>query len=118
MEKKTLGSRIRELREEKDISLRELARKLDEVSAAHVSDIELGRRNPSKDLLKKIATQLGVPIEDLEKYDTRPPIEQMKRVVQKNPAYGVALRTLLDKQVSPEEILKLARQKPEREKKE
>lgn len=43
---KTLGQRIRELRERDDLSLREFARKLG-VSAAFLSDVELGRRHPS-----------------------------------------------------------------------
>ena len=42
--KKTLGVRIRELRDQRDLSLREFARRLGDVSAAHLSDIELGRR--------------------------------------------------------------------------
>ena len=42
---KTLGERIRELREERDLSLRELAGKIG-VSAAFMSDVELNRRYP------------------------------------------------------------------------
>ena len=38
---KTLGEHIRELREERDLSLRELATKI-QVSAAFMSDVELG----------------------------------------------------------------------------
>ena len=47
---KTLGQRIRELREEKDFSLRELAKKSG-VTAPFLSDIELGRRYPSEKVL-------------------------------------------------------------------
>ena len=51
---KTLGEKIRELREERDLSLRELAKKLN-LSAAFLSDIELGRRNPSDKVLSDLA---------------------------------------------------------------
>ena len=47
----TLGQRLRELREQKDLSLRDLAKKVEGSSAAHLSDIEFGRRFPSPELL-------------------------------------------------------------------
>jgi transcriptional regulator with XRE-family HTH domain len=72
-----LGQRIRELREERDVSLRELAKKLG-VSAAFLSDIELGRRYPSEENLKDLARMLGVSFDNLKAHDTRPPIEEMK----------------------------------------
>lgn len=110
----TLGDKIRELREGKDISLREFAKKLGEVSAAHISDIELGRRFPSESLLLKIAALLDVSVEELQRYDNRAPVDEIKRLVQSDPAYGFAFRTLVDKKISPEEIMKLAENKPDR----
>lgn len=109
-----LGEKIRELREGKDISLREFAKKLGEVSAAHISDIELGRRYPSDPLLLKIAALLDVSVEELQRYDNRAPVDEIKRLVQSDPAYGFAFRTLVDKKISPEEIMKLAENKPDR----
>ncbi len=111
---KTLGEKIRELREKKDISLREFARKLDNTSAAHISDIELGRRYPSDDLLAKISVLLDVPINELQKYDNRAPVDEIKRLVQSDPAFGFAFRTLVDKKISPADIMKLAESKPDR----
>ena len=61
---KTLGQLIRELREEKDLSLREFSKKLN-LSAPFVSDIELGRRFPSDDILEKMAEILDVPSDEL-----------------------------------------------------
>lgn len=110
----TLGEKIRELRENKDISLREFAKKLGDVSAAHISDIELGRRYPSDSLLLKIAALLDVSIEELQRYDNRAPVDEIKRLVQSDPAFGFAFRTLVDKKISPEDIMKLAENKPER----
>jgi transcriptional regulator with XRE-family HTH domain len=105
---KTLGERIRELRESLDLSLREFAEKLGGLSAAFLSDVELGRRHPSDKVLSAMARVLKTPLEELRKHDTRPPIEDLKRLTTSNPAYGVALRKIVDKQVSPEEIIKLA----------
>ena len=51
---KTLGERIRELREQQDLSLRELASKIG-VSASFMSDVELNRRHPSDKHLSAIA---------------------------------------------------------------
>jgi transcriptional regulator with XRE-family HTH domain len=102
-----LGQRIRELREERDVSLRELAKKLG-VSAAFLSDIELGRRYPSEENLKDLARMLGVSFDNLKAHDTRPPIEEMKRLSASDPRYAVAFRTMIDRKPSAEELLKLA----------
>ena len=69
---KTLGELIRELREERDLSLRELATKI-EVSAAFMSDVELGRRHPSDKHMAAVARALGTSLEDIQQCDTRPP---------------------------------------------
>ena len=103
---KTLGQRIRELREEKDFSLRELAKKSG-VTAPFLSDIELGRRYPSEKVLSDIAVVLGTTLEDLRSYDPRPTLEDLKRLTTKDPLYGVAFRKMIDKKMKPEEILKL-----------
>lgn len=113
----TLGEKLRELREKKDISLREFAKKLDGASAAHVSDIELGNRYPSDGLLKKIASLLDISVEDLQKFDNRAPVDELKRLAQADPAFGFALRTLVDKKVTSEDILKLTEKMPDRGKK-
>jgi transcriptional regulator with XRE-family HTH domain len=52
-----LGQEIRRLRKESGTTLRGLALTL-EISAAHLSDIEHGRRRPSDDLLRRIARSL------------------------------------------------------------
>ncbi len=106
----TLGERIRELREAQDLSLREFAGKLG-LSAAFVSDVELGRRYPSGKVLEAIAKMLGTPLEELEKHDTRAPVEGLKRLASSNPAYGLAFRTIVDKKINPEDLLKWAEKK-------
>ncbi len=91
----TLGQRIRELRDAKDVSLREFAKQI-EVTPAHLSDIELGRRFPSDQLLTRIAARLGVRVEELEKHDSRPPVDEIRRLSEADPAYGFAFRKLVD----------------------
>lgn len=110
---KTLGQRIRELREAQDRSVRELARKLD-VSAAFLSDVELGRRYPSDKVLAKIAQVLGTSLGALKEHDTRPPVEELKRLTAEDPAYGLAFRRVIDRRVSPDALLRLTRGKDHR----
>ncbi len=108
---KTLGERIRELRSEKDLSLREFAKKLGGLSAAFLSDIELGRRHPSDKVLADMARTLGTTIEDLRSHDARPPVEELKRKASADPTWGLALRRVVEEQISPEELLKLVERK-------
>lgn len=105
-----LGQRIRELRAANDLSLREFARRLG-ISAAFLSDIELGKRYPSERVLEEMARTLGVGLEALRHYDTRPPFEEIKRLAETNPAYGMALRKIIETGVSPQELLRLAEAK-------
>ena len=105
---KPLGERIRELREERDLSLREFASKLGGLSAAFLSDVELGRRHPSEKVLADMARVLETPLEDLRKHDTRAPVEDLKRLATADPLYGLALRQIVDNKVSPEELKRFA----------
>ncbi len=107
---KTLGQHIRELRVEKSLSLREFAKRLN-LSAPFVSDIELGRRDPSEDVLERMAEAFGISPEELRSYDIRVPISELKKLAQSNPAYAIVLRMLADRKISPEEIIDLAEKK-------
>lgn len=110
----TLGQRIRQLRGERDVSLREFAKKID-VTPAHLSDIELGRRFPSEALLKRIAISLKVGLGELEQYDSRPPVEEIKRLSEADPTYGFAFRKMIEEKISPDEIMKgIAKRKSDR----
>jgi len=106
-----IGPFIRRRRDELDLSLRELAKKLD-CSPAFISDIELGRRHPSDKVLIEIARLLKVKVEELRKLDVRPPIDEIKRVTQDDPTYALAFRTVIDN-VSANELLEFARKKRE-----
>jgi transcriptional regulator with XRE-family HTH domain len=112
---KTLGERIRELREERDLSLRELGKKLS-LSAAFLSDVELGHRHPSDKILKSLARALDTSFDDLKAYDMRPTVQDLKRLVTQNPAYGFALRKVMDKGVSPKDLIEFIDKRERRKK--
>lgn len=96
MNAQSLGDAIRDLRDKADLSLRDLAQKVG-ISAPHMSDIELGKRYPSDDVLQKLAQHLKTPFDVLKKYDTRTAASDIKRIMENNPQVGFALRTLTDK---------------------
>lgn len=91
---KTLGEIVREKRNAADISLRELARRIG-ITPPFLSDIELGRRNPSEEVLAKMAQELKVPLEDLKKFDNRESITDLKRMMEENPELSFAFRTAI-----------------------
>lgn len=113
---KPLGERIRELREERDLSGRELAKKI-RVSAPFLSDVELGRRHPSDDVLQAIASVLGTTLEELKKHDARPPVQELKRLAATDPAMGFALRKVVDEGVSADELMEFLKQHARNKKK-
>lgn len=90
---KTLGSEIRRLRLEAEVTLRAFARKLGH-TAAHQSDIEHGRRMPSEGVLRKTVKKLahvGATYEGLKELDTR--IERdLEQWMQKHPEARALLR--------------------------
>jgi|ERR1035441_4798331 transcriptional regulator with XRE-family HTH domain len=92
---KTLGEFIREKREAANISLRELARQI-KITPPFLSDVELGRRNPSEEVLAKIAGYFKIPVEEIRKLDTRVAFADFKRLVEKDPKLGFAFRTAVE----------------------
>lgn len=70
---RTLGTEIRRLRTEANITLRDFAKAL-KISAAYQSDIEHDRRRPPDPLLKKMVgllSHVGADLADLQMLDTR-----------------------------------------------
>ena len=74
-----------------------------------MSDVELGRRNPSDKHLEEVARVLETSLDDLQKYDTRPPLREFHRATLADPGYGVAFRQMLDRNISSEELLNFVR---------
>jgi transcriptional regulator with XRE-family HTH domain len=114
---KTLGQRVKELRDAQDLSLREFAKKLGRLSAAFLSDVELGRRFPSDELLAKMAHVLGTSVDDLKSHDMRAPVEDLKRRAASDPVFGLALRKVLEKDVSADQLIELAKKVGQKKKK-
>ena len=107
---KLLGHRIRELRENKNISLRDLAFDVG-ISPAYMSDVERNNRYPTDAKLKIIAEALNVHISAFDEYDTRPPLALFRALTTPNPEYSFALRKLMKSTVSPAEILVFIKQR-------
>ena len=111
--RKTLGQRIRELRQERDLSLRDLGEKLgtpaNPTSPAFLSDLENGRRFPSDEMLAKLAQVLGATEEDLRSHDQRPPSRDIQGLVDRNPQFGFAFRRAVEaietQNLSPDEFV-------------
>lgn len=82
-ESSKVGSRLRQERERRGISLRELARRVG-VSPSLVSQIELDRVNPSVSTLYALVTELGMTMSDVFG-DT---VQPAPRVVQERPDEG------------------------------
>src|ERR1700741_932673 len=97
----SLGQRLHELRDKADLSLRELSKK-GGISGPFLSDIELGRRFPSKKILGKLERVRNVSLEELRKYDNREPIADLRRLMDSNPKLGFAFRTAVEKVKSGE----------------
>ncbi len=109
MEFKSLAEAIKESREKLGVSIRELARLVD-VSAPFLSDIELGRRFPSDEVLARLAKVFKMPIETLKQHDTRVSISSLKRLMDASPTWSFALRTVAEKategKLTAEDLLK------------
>jgi len=89
----TLGEKVRELRNSKDISMRELARRTG-ISSSFMGEIEAGRRYPKEAFLAAIAKELGVSVGKLGELDTRSSVDDLKRLVDRDPAWGRAFRKI------------------------
>ena len=96
MESRSLGERLRELRIAAGISLRKLAEAVGK-SPPFISDVELGRRFPSDEVLASIAHVLRADFAELKRYDHRESISILKQLAHKDPNWAVALRTAAER---------------------
>lgn len=70
-----VGHQLRQARLAAGISVREMARRVD-LSPSFISQVELGRTKPSVGTLYAIATELGVPLDDLMPIGQSGPAEE------------------------------------------
>lgn len=107
----TLGTRIRELRQARGFSMRELTSRAKLKSVAFIADLEKGYRNPSPEVLVNLAAGLGVPLEDLRAHDRRAPLHEISALAEKDPAWAAAFRAVVDaansSKLTPKKLHKL-----------
>ena len=89
----SLGEKVREVREGLGISMRELSRSAG-VSSSFLSEIENGHRYPKAASLAKIAKALGVGVGELGEHDHRSSLEDLKRLLHRDPAWGAVFRRI------------------------
>jgi transcriptional regulator with XRE-family HTH domain len=103
---KKLKDEIKELRLKAGLTLREFGRRTN-ISAAHLSDIEHGRRMPSDEYLHRMANVLG-PVggtfEYLKLLDARIDAA-LSEWVSENPEAGQMLREMRSSNRAPKEVL-------------
>lgn len=106
---RSLGDRIRELRNEKDLSLRDLS-KMVKVSAPFLTDVEKHRRFPKDETLEKLATALGTTVDDLKSYDSRPPTKEITELTDEDANFAFAFRRVVDQVrsegLTPEDVMR------------
>jgi transcriptional regulator with XRE-family HTH domain len=105
------SAKLRALRMDTGISLRHLARDVD-ISPAFLSDIELGRRMPSRAVVCRIAKALSVEADVLLKYDPREGMNDIIATANANPNSRSALvrlcQSLNTGKVTTDEVERLA----------
>lgn len=64
-----IGERLRKIRKSKGLSIYKLSQETG-ISQNHISDLELGRRKPSVDTIKRLIEPLGITLAELFNEDS------------------------------------------------
>jgi transcriptional regulator with XRE-family HTH domain len=83
----SFAAKFRAIRLESGYSLRGVA-KATGVSSAYLTDIEYGRRMPSRAIIEKVAKALGRPKEDLLIHDPRESVGVILTVISESPQFS------------------------------
>lgn len=104
----SFGEFIRQRREQRGLTQRDLALRLNFKSIAHISDIEGNKRSPGPDVLPKLAEVLGVSLDELKNHDVRVPIQEAKDLFAEKPEMVAAFRRVVEKArgMSADDLLK------------
>jgi len=98
------GSRIRELRKERGISLRDLADRV-KIDFTYLSKIENGKvEPPSERIIKLVAQELDTDSEELLNLAGKVSSEQIRKAVESNPSVGILLRKIQSRNLTNEQI--------------
>ena len=113
----SFGGYIKRLREIRHIGLREMAR-LVEISPAYLSDIEKDKREaPSKDVIIKINSILESNLEhlfDLAGINSKKIPPDLPEIIKEYPSLSRLIRTVKNKNLSNEQILRIANELEEK----
>jgi HTH-type transcriptional regulator, competence development regulator len=98
------GSYIRQLRKEKDKSIREFADQIG-IDFTYLSKIENGKVDPpSEEKIRLMARELEVDAETLLGMAGKISAEQIRKVVDSNPNVGVLLRKIQSRKLTSDQI--------------
>jgi len=104
------GTRIRELRKLKDISLRDFAERI-EIDFTYLSKIENGKvYPPSEKKIVAMAKELNVSKEELLNLSGKVSAEGIRKAMEENPKVGILLRKIQSRELSKgqvEDMLKI-----------
>jgi transcriptional regulator with XRE-family HTH domain len=105
------GATLRKTRERAGISLRRIAEATG-ISPTYLSDVEHGRRMPSREIIGKLAEAMELPVGELLKSDPRESLGEIVPEVLASPETGVALaavcRRLRDGKITRRDLNRLA----------
>ncbi len=105
--KERLGERIRRMRAEHKLGLRETATKVG-ISPTYLSRIETmdEKTPPAEDVIRKLATLLNDDFDELMQLAGRVP-EDVEKVIKGDPSMPAFLRTAKEQKLSGEELGKI-----------
>ncbi len=101
-----LGERLRQLRKTRGLSLRRAAEILG-LSAPFISDVERGRRDPSDRRLAQLMALYDVKYDDIAPHDSRMPTREIKARADTDPAFALALRSIIKSGATPLDIVEM-----------
>ncbi len=78
--KRLIGTRIKELRKKRGLSQEQVAQAAN-LTAKHLSSIEVGKENPTLDTFLKLADALGVELWELLQYSPMPVGKELRMEV-------------------------------------
>ncbi|MBC8507266.1 MAG: helix-turn-helix domain-containing protein [Anaerolineales bacterium] len=98
------GSRVRQLRVEKDISLRDFAEMIG-IDFTYLSKIENGKVDPpSEEKIRMIARELGEDEEEMLSLAGKFSSEQMRKAVEEHPEVGKLLRRIQSRKLTRKQL--------------
>lgn len=108
----TFAQFVRKTRENSGQSMRSTAKRVG-VSSSFLSDVELGYRMPSAEVLTKLASVLEVPESEFLKFDPRQHIKALNQKLETTPELAVLFARLAERyrdgKISYQELVQIVR---------